>query len=100
LLGAIEGQIGARETRPLLGGKRGKRSVARAIEGPYTTPTPYHIYSCSLFTGIYNTLDMAPGVNPIPKNGKLLNILKSIEIPTPKPYMFLFLVLQAIYAIH
>jgi hypothetical protein len=29
-----------------------------------------------------------------------LNILKTIEILTPKPYIFMSLVLQAIYAIH
>jgi hypothetical protein len=41
-------------------------------------------------------------INPIPRNGKLLNISKTIEIPTPKLYtcIFLFLVLQAVYAIY
>jgi hypothetical protein len=46
---------------------------------------------------------MAPGDNPTPRNGKLAKynyISKTIAIPTPKPYIFLFLVLQAIYAIH
>jgi hypothetical protein len=42
---------------------------------------------------------MAPGVNPNPLNKKLLNISKTIEIPTPKPYIFMSLVLQAIYPI-
>jgi hypothetical protein len=41
-------------------------------------------------------LDMAPGVNPTPRNGKLLNIPKTVEIPTPKPYIFLFPVLRGI----
>jgi hypothetical protein len=39
---------------------------------------------------------MTPGVNPPPRKGKLLNILKAVEIPTPKPYIFLFLVLSSI----
>jgi hypothetical protein len=50
---------------------------------------------------ICNTLDMAPGVNlTCPGTGEIMNISKTIEIPTPKQYVFLFLVLWAIYAIH
>jgi hypothetical protein len=35
-----------------------------------------------------------------PRKGKLLNISKTVEIPTPKPYIIFFHVLQAIYALH
>jgi hypothetical protein len=47
----------------------------------------------------YITLNMTPGVTPTPEMGNWLNILKSIEIPTPKPYIFSFLMLQVRYAI-
>jgi hypothetical protein len=44
---------------------------------------------------------MVPGVNPTPQKWEIVEYLKkTIDIPTPKPYIFLFLVLQAIYAIH
>jgi hypothetical protein len=41
-------------------------------------------------------LDMAPGVSPTPKNGKLLNISKTVKIYTPKPYILLSLMLRGI----
>jgi hypothetical protein len=34
--------------------------------------------------------------HPTPRNEKLLNISKTVEIPTPKPYTFLFVVLRGI----
>jgi hypothetical protein len=41
---------------------------------------------------------MAPGVNPTPHKLEMAEYLKkTVEIPTPKPYIFLFLVLQVIY---
>jgi hypothetical protein len=45
---------------------------------------------------------MTPGIIPPHMNGKLLNILETVEIPTPKPYIFLFLELREIkwYAGH
>jgi hypothetical protein len=52
---------------------------------------------------ICNALDMAPGgegVNPTPQKWDFLNISKTIEIPTLKLYVFLFLVLQAMSAIN
>jgi hypothetical protein len=53
------------------------------------------IYSCSLcYRQICNTLDMVPVPPP---HGKLLNISKTIEIPTPKAYIFLFLVSRNIW---
>ena len=36
------------------------------------------------------------GSTPPPRKLTLLNILKTVEIPTPKPYIFLFLVLRSI----
>jgi hypothetical protein len=40
---------------------------------------------------------MTPGVKPTPRKWKLLNILKTVEIPNPIPYIFLFLVLRSIH---
>ena len=58
-------------------------------------PLPYTIYIIvpCVTDKICNTLDMAPGVNPIlQKWGYWLNLSKTAEMPTPKPYVFLFLV--------
>jgi hypothetical protein len=64
---------------------------------PLRSPPLNHIYSCSLCKGASNGMSvMTPGVIPTPRKEKLLNILKTVEIPTPKPYMFLFLVLRGI----
>jgi hypothetical protein len=39
---------------------------------------------------------MTPGIIPPHMNGKLLNILETVEIPTPKPYIFLTLAIRGI----
>jgi hypothetical protein len=53
--------------------------------------TMLHIYSWSIILqAIYAIHDMAPEVNPLPDIGNWLNISKTVEIPTLKPYMFLW----------
>jgi hypothetical protein len=58
------------------------------------SPPLNHIYSCSLWYRQYmQYIRYGPWGSTSPlRNGKLLNVSKTIEIPTPKPYIFLFLV--------
>jgi hypothetical protein len=65
------------------------------------SPPLNHIYSCSMCYRHMQYIRYGPWGQPHPPEmGNWLNISKIIEILTPKPYTFLFLVLQAIYALH
>jgi hypothetical protein len=63
------------------------------------SPPLSYIYSCSLCYRQYiEYIRYCPRGQPFsPEMGNWLNISKTVEIPTPKPYIFLFLVSRNIW---
>ena len=66
---------------------------------PFRSPPLNHIYSCSLWWDTFRDPDwgIPQGHVPPPPSHKRSNISETIQIPTPKPYIFMFLMMRRIH---